>query len=180
MKFWKRWIADYRGKTQGLSLAEIGAYDILLDEYYAHERPLPPAKEALYRICGAFTKDEQAAVDSVVRRFFHESPDGLRNKKCDEYIADQEKYLQAQSERGKRGAASTWGKSDKDGVIHARGNGEAWWRDDDLTRAEGPKHGVSPRIGESMREYRNRIFEVINAKKATSQAPERAAGKFDD
>lgn len=175
MKFWKRWIADYRGKTQGLSLAEIGAYDILLDEYYAHERPLPASKDALYRICGAFTKDEQSAVDSIVGRFFIESPEGLRNKKCDEYIADQTAYLKAQAERGKRGAAATWSKPDKEGVVHDKGNG-AWWKDDDLTRAEGVKEGVPTRIGESMREYIKRIFEVKNQRKASGGA----AGKFDD
>lgn len=176
MKFWKRWISDYRGKTQGLSLAEIGAYDILLDEYYAHERPLPASKDALYRICGAFTADEQKAVDSIVGRFFVDSPEGLRNKKADEYIADQTAYLKGQAERGKRGAAATWSKPDKDAVIHAKGNG-AWWKTREGVLDMGQKLQLPPRTGEEMAAYKDRLFEAINAQRQSSGG---VAGKFDD
>lgn len=111
MKFWKRWISDYKGKTAGCSLAEVGAYDKLLDEYYAHERALPNVKAALYRICGAMNGGERRAVDAVSARFFVLGDDGLlHNGRADEYIAEEMKWSQEQRARGARGAALRWNK----------------------------------------------------------------------
>lgn len=126
MKYWKRWIADFSGKTGGCSLAEIGAYDRLLDEYYAHEQPLPTSKVALYRICAAMSAPERRAVDAVVARFFIIGEDGkLHNTRADAYLVDEIAFIGDQRERGKLGAARRWKKTDGLPEVKPKSNGDA-------------------------------------------------------
>ena len=68
--FWNRWIGDYQRDTGHLTCAEVGAYDRLLDHYYATEVPLPGDPDACARIARAMTKDEKKAVVSVLEQFF--------------------------------------------------------------------------------------------------------------
>jgi len=90
--------------TQHLSLAEHGAYSLLLDTYYATEKPLPAEHDALYRICRAMSRTEQAAVSKVAEEFFPISSDGLRhNKRADEEIKEAQAKIKAAQENGKRG-----------------------------------------------------------------------------
>lgn len=79
MNFYKRYMGDYGRDTAHLSLAEHGAYTLLLDHYYSTEQPLPADPAALFRICRAFDKLEQRAVLSVADAFFPKSEDGLRH-----------------------------------------------------------------------------------------------------
>ncbi len=70
MNFYHRYMADYAKKTARLSLAEHGAYTLLLDEVYSTEQPLPADYQSLYRICRAMDKREQEAVKSVADTYF--------------------------------------------------------------------------------------------------------------
>ena len=174
MQYWKRWIADYAGKTQGLTLSEHGAYCLLLDHYYAHEKPLPASPVALYRICGAMDDLERAAVDSIISRFFKPSDDGsLHNPKADEQIAWTQVNMGKKAESGRLGGIKTQqAKRSKfaDEPEHPKGNGSsAWWRSDDDTRAKGKEVKLEPRRGETMQEYKDRIFAAIKAQKAAQQ-----------
>lgn len=104
MNFYKHYLGDYLRDTADLSLLEHGAYRLLLDHYYATEKPLPAVIETLYRVCGAVRKDEQHAVRAVAERFFPVGEDGLRhNKRADEEIG--KRAVQAETNRatGKRG-----------------------------------------------------------------------------
>lgn len=158
MRFWKRWIADFRGKTKGCSLAELGAYDVLLDEYYAHERALPSEPKALYRIAGAIDQNEREAVDSIISRFFVKGEDGLmHNKKADEYLEDERRYSAEQRERGKLGVQA-----------RRKSNG-GWWKSTEATLEEGKKWSLTPRPGEEWGAFRSRIFEAINAHRDKQQ-----------
>lgn len=88
MNFYKRYPADYGRKTARLTLAQHGAYTLLLDEVYSTEAPLPGAFDELYRICRAMSKPEQEAVRAVAEKFFPLGADGLRrNQRADEEIA---------------------------------------------------------------------------------------------
>lgn len=78
MNFYKHHIGDYAKKTGGLTLAEHGAYLLMLHVYYGTEKPLP-ANENLYRILRAFTKSERAAVDSIAKQFWKKTPEGYVN-----------------------------------------------------------------------------------------------------
>jgi uncharacterized protein YdaU (DUF1376 family) len=86
MNFFKLYIGDYQRDTAHLSITEHGAYLLMLQHYYATEKPLPVGK-ALHRMLRAQDKDEREAIDSIVAQFWHETPDGLVNARADAEIA---------------------------------------------------------------------------------------------
>lgn len=71
-------MSDYAKKTARLTLAQHGAYTLLLDEVYTTEQPLPADVHDLYRICRAMTKDEQSAVKTVADLYFPVDGNGYR------------------------------------------------------------------------------------------------------
>ncbi len=82
MEWYKRRPGNYRRKTRHLSLAEHGAYNLLIDEYYSVESPLPADDHALASIIGK-PLDEWLAVKKNVLPFFTKSGGVLRNKHCE-------------------------------------------------------------------------------------------------
>jgi uncharacterized protein YdaU (DUF1376 family) len=80
-------IGDFAKATRGLTLTERGAYRELLDQYYAHEAPLPLDKRERYRLAGAVTLAERVAVDYVVAKFFEQEDDGHHQKRADAELA---------------------------------------------------------------------------------------------
>lgn len=104
MKFYQRYPGDYGKKTARLSLAEHGAYALLMDEIYSTEEALPADLDELYRICRAMTEIEQKAVEKVAEKFFPIGADGLRhNERVDEEIAKAQPKIEAARENGKKG-----------------------------------------------------------------------------
>lgn len=85
MEWYERRPAEYRNDTWHLSLAEHGAYNLLLDHYYSNESPLPDNDRALASICGC-TIDEWLSVSNALRQFFTAKRGKLLHKKCDEII----------------------------------------------------------------------------------------------
>lgn len=113
MKFWKRWIADIQTATMHLSLTERGAYGDLLDHYYEIGGPLPGDHISLYRLCRAFDKTEQRAIDKILGIYFHKTEMGLYlNRRAEEEIAHAAKYSQEQSERSALAHQARWGKKE--------------------------------------------------------------------
>jgi uncharacterized protein YdaU (DUF1376 family) len=109
VNYYRRFMADYGSKTASLSLAEHGAYNLLLDTCYSTERGLPAAYDALYRLCRAMTKPEQDAVKSVADAFFPIGQDGLRhNPRADDEIAKAKATIAKQRESGVESAAKRW------------------------------------------------------------------------
>ncbi len=80
MNYYERHVGDYLKDTAHLSLLEHGVYTRLLDVYYTREQPFAPGEAA--RLVGARTKEEKAAVESVLAEFF---VDG-RQARCDREI----------------------------------------------------------------------------------------------
>lgn len=104
MNFYKRYPADYAKKTARLTLAQHGAYTLLLDELYTSETGLPQELDELYRICRAMKRDEQEAVRAVVERFFPVAEDGLRhNERATEELEAAAPALEAARANGKKG-----------------------------------------------------------------------------
>lgn len=101
MNFYKRFIGDIQAKTGGLTLAEFGAYDRLLDHYYSTEEPI--AAKEVYRICRAMSAAERAAVDAVLERFWDLMPEGYVQSKADEVIAKAKPLIEAARANGKKG-----------------------------------------------------------------------------
>lgn len=104
MNFYPKHIGDYKGATAHLSMIEDGAYNRMLDWYYAEERPLPSDKRQIYRLMRAQSKPEQRAIDAVLGEFFHASPDGFRHSRCDAEIA----RMQEKASKAKQSAALRW------------------------------------------------------------------------
>lgn len=104
MNYYRRYVGDYARDTTALSLAEHGAYALLLDAYYADEHPLPADVTLLYRICRATTPSEQSAVRSVAERFFAVASDNLRhNARADRELEKAKPAIQAARENGSKG-----------------------------------------------------------------------------
>lgn len=104
MNYYERYCGDYGRDTGDLSLAQHGAYTLMLDHYYSTEKPLPSEHASLYRICRAMNKDEKEAVRAVADKFFPVSEDGLRhNPRADEEIADAQPRIAAARENGSKG-----------------------------------------------------------------------------
>lgn len=68
MNYWERHIGDYARDTAHLSMVEHGAYTLLLDRYYATEKPIPA--DQVHRLARARSRDEKAAVDAILGEFF--------------------------------------------------------------------------------------------------------------
>lgn len=104
MNYYERYCGDYQRDTAHLSLTEHGAFTMLLDTYYATEKPLGFDSVSLFRICRAMNPEEQAAVVRVADEFFPVCDDGLRhNKRADALIASTRAKLDAKRDNGKKG-----------------------------------------------------------------------------
>lgn len=80
MNFIKLFIGDYLRDTGHLSIAEHGAYLLMLQHFYATEKPLPVGK-ALHRLLRAESKTDRDAIDAIARLFWIEMDGGLVNQR---------------------------------------------------------------------------------------------------
>ena len=103
MNFYKRWIGDYRSKTARLTPLEHGVYNLLLDEHYATEEPLPLEKTELFQIIGARTPADEASVDKILKRYWIETKSGWTNARAlEEMAAFRDKSTKASGAAHKR------------------------------------------------------------------------------
>lgn len=101
MNFWKRHIGDYIRDTAHLSLLEHGVYARLLDVYYSRECGIPEAE--VYRLVGARSREEKAAVDSVLREFFEVDGGNWIQSRCEREISEAKAKAARNREVGKMG-----------------------------------------------------------------------------
>ena len=104
MIWYKKFPADYLGKTPHLPLIQHGAYNVMLDIVYATERPLPKDRAAVYRLLRAFDPDERKAVNSVLDEFWEETPGGWTNAKADQVMAE----ARGRSDMARKSANRRW------------------------------------------------------------------------
>lgn len=161
MKYWERWIGDWKKKTAHLTLEQKGAYAELLDHIYANEAPLPRDLNALQRLAGAVSDQERAALKFVLDNFFSLGPDGYTNQKATEEINKRRAYVS----KKRNSAESRWQK--ERGV----GNGmdlnliPTWWRYDDGIRDTFQKLGLKSDPTESLYDAKQRCFDEIKRRK---------------
>lgn len=103
MNYWPRWINAITNKTAHLSLAQMGAYDRLLDHYYKAEAPLPGDLTSCCRIVRATTKADQEAVRSVLAEFFQLEANGYSQARVSAEIAISQPKIAAAQANGVRG-----------------------------------------------------------------------------
>lgn len=94
MNYYERHLGDYAKDTLHLSMLEHGAYTLLMDRYYSTERGIPA--DQVYRVALARSKDEKAAVDTVLTEFFTLNDGVFTKGRIEEEI---EKYLSGEPER---------------------------------------------------------------------------------
>lgn len=116
MNFVKLYIGDYLRDTGTLTLAQHGAYTLMLLEHYATEKPLPEGRE-LHRLLRADTKTEKDAIDSVVAKFWTRTEAGLVNKRAGREIEKAAHQRSVNQEVGKRGGRPKETVSETESVI---------------------------------------------------------------
>ena len=116
MNFFKLYIGDYQRDTAHLSITEHGAYLLMLQHYYATEKPLPTGK-ALHRMLRAQDKGEREAIDAVAAQFWTVTADGLVNGRADAEItkadaqADTNQRIAREREARRKAAREAHGAS---------------------------------------------------------------------
>jgi uncharacterized protein YdaU (DUF1376 family) len=119
MNYYEHHIGDYQRKTAHLTLAEHGAYTLMLQTFYATERPLPADRKVLYRLLRADSVAERKAVDSVTAQFWERTDAGLTNNRAGEVLDNYKRWVDQQKANGKRG-----GRPPKtDGLSETKPNG---------------------------------------------------------
>jgi len=101
VNYYERHLGDYAKDTGHLSLLEHGVYTLLLDRYYAAEKPIPA--DQAYRLARARTRAEKRAVDAVLDEYFTLQDGVYRCARADEEIEKKNKRAMANQENGKRG-----------------------------------------------------------------------------
>jgi len=87
MNYYRRYVGDYLKDTSRLSMLEHGAYGLLLDYYYAEERPIPLDLDEVFRMVRAIAPAERRAIEKVLSAYFERRADGYHNARADEEIA---------------------------------------------------------------------------------------------
>lgn len=116
MNYYEKHLGDYARDTGHLSQAEHGAYNLLLDRYYATEQGIPEG--IVYPVARATKPAERAVVDRVLAQFFRLKNGRWLHGRVEEEIAK----VHAKSQKARDAAAKRW---------HSDGNANA-----------SPEHGV--------------------------------------
>ena len=114
--WYRRFPNDYRGDTVHLTLAQHGAYTLLLDFQYANELPIVAEnatenerKTAVIKITSAHGKREIGEALWVLDHFFVPVDGGLWNPRAYQEIRKRQGAIERMSQAGKNGAAKRWG-----------------------------------------------------------------------
>jgi uncharacterized protein YdaU (DUF1376 family) len=103
MHHYQHHIGDYRRDTAHLSLLEHGIYRQLLDMYYLNEQPIPKETQVVFRRLSAKTEHEQNAIETILKEFFLDTPDGWKHTRCDSEIAAYQEKAEKNRINGKSG-----------------------------------------------------------------------------
>ncbi len=80
------YLNDYLADTPFLSLAEHGAFCLLMMFYWNSDANVPASADRLHKICRCTTDAERDAVDHVVREYFSEVGGKLVNDRLDKIM----------------------------------------------------------------------------------------------
>lgn len=104
MNYFELYPGDYLRDTTHLSLAEHGAYLLLMITYYANEKPLPSDAKKLYRMVGAISRSERESVLLVADLYFPVSENGMRiNARAEREIDKAKVRISNSKKNGKLG-----------------------------------------------------------------------------
>jgi len=101
VNYYERHLGDYARDTAHLSIMEHGAYTLLLDRVYATEQGI--AKDQVYRLARARSKEEREAVDAVLAEFFVLNDGFWNNGRAVREIERAQAKINAARKNGKTG-----------------------------------------------------------------------------
>ena len=173
MNYYRRYMGDYLRDTSRLSMLEHGAYNLLLDYYYAEERPIPLDLDQVYRLVRAIMPDERRAVQKILTTYFRKSANGWHNERADEEIQKGTSAIARMAEAGKRGAETRWGKhmaphAAKNWVPHRVGDAGGDAGGDASTNLQPPTASRQPPAGKACRSRKARRARERRSEKCRS------------
>lgn len=168
MNYFEHHIGDYDQATAHLTACEDGIYSRLIRWYMASEAPLPGDLKLIQRRVRAHSKDERAAVQTVLDEFFELREDGYHQHRCDEEIA---RYQDKQA-KAKRSAEARWsavrphsGRNANASLDDMRTHSER--NADGMHRAPVPRHQTP-----DTRQLRSKATSLVASKpRPTKKAP---------
>lgn len=101
MNYYERHLGDYARDTGHLTPLEHGVYNLLLDRYYATEKPIPA--DQAQRICRARSKEEREAVEAVLGEFFSLEDGTYKHARVEGEIEKARARIDSARSNGKRG-----------------------------------------------------------------------------
>lgn len=123
LSYFKMYVADYLLDTGDLTLAQHGAYCLLMFRYY-WQGSLPKAD--VYRSCRSDA--DRKEVDAVLEKYFHAVDGKYTHNRIERALGAATAYVEIQSQKGKRSAEvraqkrsalpKTNGKTNKWGTVH--------------------------------------------------------------
>ena len=115
MNRYNRYPGDYLRSTSDLSLAEHGAYTLLLDWYYSNERPIEDLRK--FSVSRATSDDERKITQWVLDRFFKQEVRGDQlvwvHARAESEIAKARPKIEASRTNGNRGGRPRKADSDE-------------------------------------------------------------------
>jgi len=126
--WYPRYTGDFIRDTSHLSLVEVGAYNRILDHYYASSGPLCMTEAQVMRLCAAVTPEECEAVKYVLSAYFvFEPEDGCyHNPRADKELLSMADHHKRLSDAGKRGNEIRWKAGDREAIARrSPGDSEA-------------------------------------------------------
>lgn len=103
MNYYRHHIGDYLRDTAHLSMLEDAAYRRLLDVYYMREAPLPADMKACARLVRARSREEIAAVETVLAEFFYADEHGWNQKRANAELKTAKDAADRARSNGRRG-----------------------------------------------------------------------------
>lgn len=101
MNYYEKHLGDYAKDAGHLSMLEHGAYNLLIDRYYASEAGIPA--EAAYDFSRAHSKIERQATDKVLKQFFILVDGVWKKNRIEEEIAKAQRKISAAQINGTKG-----------------------------------------------------------------------------
>lgn len=132
MLFYTRHLGDYTRDTGHLTLPEQGVYTMLLDRFYATEKPFSES-EAM-QVCRPRNKGEREAVYRILNDFFVFTAAGYVNKRA---LREIEK-MHAKRLKAKESAESRWMRT------HSERNADAMLTNNQYPITKNPKVSTLP------------------------------------
>lgn len=115
MNYYERHLGDYARDTAHLSMLEHGAYNLLLDRYYATEQGIPA--DQAHRLARARTREERAAVDTVLQEFFTLQDGVWTHKRAESELVKAQARIKAAQENGRRGGRPKQNQEEPSGFV---------------------------------------------------------------